>query len=200
VSTRDSSVHILLPANKYIISYSASVPRFSDKDVTLAGCTVSLNSFYFSTTNKTCLPRYCQSKLTTDLEPQFRHMCRYTHTGTDPRITIVAEGWHRGLNTPHPSLRVFLDRLQNCQHQAQIHSIQLAVGSVFQSIVGQLICSSTLIFGTSKTATTWRYQPHQIHREQQSLACCLRKLKWFSYALWCIVSWLDSIQCRELHT
>jgi hypothetical protein len=49
-----------------------------------------------------------------------------------PRTTNLAEGWHNGLNThfgmPHPSLRTFLDWLQNCQFEVQSRGLQLAAG------------------------------------------------------------------------
>jgi hypothetical protein len=57
----------------------------------------------------------------------------WTHYDNDgPRTTNVAEGWHSGLNTTfgisNPSMRMFLDWLQKCQHEVSCRSIQLAAG------------------------------------------------------------------------
>jgi len=57
----------------------------------------------------------------------------WTHYDNNgPRTTNVAEGWHSSLNSqfgvPHPSLRVFLHWLQQCQFQVQSRAMQLTAG------------------------------------------------------------------------
>ena len=49
-----------------------------------------------------------------------------------PKTKNIAEGWRNGLNSsfgmPHPSLLVFLDRLQKYQFEVQCRGIQLTAG------------------------------------------------------------------------
>ena len=57
----------------------------------------------------------------------------WTHFDNDgPRTTNIAEGWHNSLisqfGVSHPSMRVFLDWLQKCQHATACRILQLTVG------------------------------------------------------------------------